>query len=74
MKDNLSDARSEMEELPSQQGGVYSIDAMVFIQKNKRFGCATFDELQGMYLDNIASQKTSHQCILLVTDMTLNHQ
>ena len=49
MKDNLSDAWLEIEDLPSGQRVVYIIDAMVFIQKHKRFGCTTFDELQEMY-------------------------
>ena len=53
VKDNLSDAWLEMEELHCVQRLAYLVDAMAFIQKHKRFGCTTFDELQEMYLDKI---------------------
>lgn len=57
IKDNLSDAWSEVEELPPGQKVAYIIDAMAFIQKHKQFGCATFRDLQEMYLDKIINCK-----------------
>ena len=40
---------------------------MVFIQKHKRFGCTTFDELRGMYLDKIIHGKPK-DCTLVHFD------
>ena len=43
-----------MEKLPSGQRVVFIIEIMSFIQKHKRFGCTTFDDL---YLDKIIYNK-----------------
>ena len=64
---NLSDAWSEMEKTTfraSRAGGVYIIDAFGIIQRHERFGCTTFDKLQGMYLDKIIYCKPK-DCILV---------
>ena len=53
VKDTLSDAWLEMEELPPGQ----RIDVMAFIQKHKKFGCTIFDDLHDMYLDKITHCK-----------------
>ena len=53
-----------MDELPSGQRLVCIIDAMAFIQKHKRFGYSTFDELQDMYLGNIICCKAEDYTIV----------